>query len=137
MVPACLRAATVARRGHGVRGPLFRRHTTPSRPAAAGPRKNRRPTSRPAPACESRRWSGSGPTWSWRTDQVKSGTPDARLEAQQILKYWQHDAALAGVRDKTELSKLPEDERAAWGNFWAQVDALLEKLTFQVNSPSR
>ena len=73
----------------------------------------------------------------WRTDQVKSGTPEARLEAQQILKYWQHDAALACVRDKTELSKLPEDERAAWGNFWAQVDALLEKLTFQANSPSR
>ena len=73
----------------------------------------------------------------WRTDQIKSGTPEARLEAQHILKFYQRDAALACVRGKAELAKLPEDERTAWGNFWAQVDEQLAKLTVQTNSHSR
>jgi tetratricopeptide (TPR) repeat protein len=37
-------------------------------------------------------------------------------------------AACAAVREEAALARLPEDERAAWGRFWAEVAALRQKL---------
>ena len=90
----------------------------------------------PRPACESRHWNGSGqPGLADRSGQVRhAGGPPRR---QQILKFWQRDADLACVHDKTELSKLPADERAAWGLLGSGGCLLLAKLTVQANSPSR
>jgi serine/threonine-protein kinase len=41
------------------------------------------------------------------------------------LRAWQTDDALAGVRDRAALAKLPEDERQEWQRLWADVAALL------------
>jgi serine/threonine-protein kinase len=41
------------------------------------------------------------------------------------LRGWQADKALAAVRDEEELAKLPEAERAAWGELWAEVEKLV------------
>jgi tetratricopeptide (TPR) repeat protein len=41
------------------------------------------------------------------------------------LTTWQTDAALAGLRDRASLEKLPDDERRQWQRFWADVDAAL------------
>jgi hypothetical protein len=43
------------------------------------------------------------------------------------LQYWQRDSALAGVREKAALAKLPEDERKKWQKLWADVADLLRR----------
>jgi hypothetical protein len=43
------------------------------------------------------------------------------------LQHWQKDADLAGLRGKEALAKLPEAERAAWEQFWTDVEKLLKK----------
>jgi hypothetical protein len=45
----------------------------------------------------------------------------------RTLLHWQKDPDLATVRDPDSLRKLPEAEQVAWGNLWAQVDALLAR----------
>jgi hypothetical protein len=44
-----------------------------------------------------------------------------------MLRHWQQDPDLAGVRDAAELEKLPEAERAEWKKLWEDVAALLKK----------
>ena len=46
---------------------------------------------------------------------------------QNEVHFWQEDGWLSGVRDKNALVKLPEDERAAWQQLWADVAALLKR----------
>jgi tetratricopeptide (TPR) repeat protein len=41
------------------------------------------------------------------------------------LAPWQTDPALASVRDRAALAKLPDAERAQWQRLWADVTALL------------
>jgi tetratricopeptide (TPR) repeat protein len=41
------------------------------------------------------------------------------------LRAWQTDPALAGVRDRAALEKLPAAECKQWRRLWADVDALL------------
>ena len=41
---------------------------------------------------------------------------------QQRLREWQQDADFAGVRGEA-LAKLPEAERKAWQQLWADVEA--------------
>jgi hypothetical protein len=43
----------------------------------------------------------------------------------RALQSWRADPALAGVRDEAGLAKLPSAERATWGEFWAEVQKLL------------
>jgi superkiller protein 3 len=45
----------------------------------------------------------------------------------QTLRNWRAEKALAGVRDDKGLAKLPPAERAAWGEFWAEVETLLKR----------
>jgi tetratricopeptide (TPR) repeat protein len=47
---------------------------------------------------------------------------------QPHLARWQKDANLASVRDKEALDRLPEDEREAWRQLWADVAGLLKKV---------
>jgi hypothetical protein len=51
-----------------------------------------------------------------------------RAAVRQQLQHWRKDTDLAGVRDKDALAKLPEAERATWQQFWADVDALLQRV---------
>jgi tetratricopeptide (TPR) repeat protein len=45
----------------------------------------------------------------------------------QLLEPWQKTPDLESVRGQEALAKLPEAERAAWQQLWADVEALLKK----------
>jgi eukaryotic-like serine/threonine-protein kinase len=44
----------------------------------------------------------------------------------RVLESWRTDKGLAGVRDEEGLAKLPQGERAAWGELWAEVEKVLK-----------
>ena len=77
----------------------------------------------------------------WLRDNLKEyakqleGT-DAKTHqgVQQTLQHWQKDPDLANVRDADALAKLPEAERAAWQEFWTEVETLRQKAP-AANSP--
>ena len=46
---------------------------------------------------------------------------------QQTLRHWQQDADFAGVRGDA-LAKLPEAERQAWQQLWADVEQTLNRV---------
>jgi hypothetical protein len=50
-----------------------------------------------------------------------------RSHLARSLASWRKEAALAGLRDKAELDKLPAEERAACEKLWADVAALLKQ----------
>jgi hypothetical protein len=52
---------------------------------------------------------------------LTSSQPENRQLIVRTLWYWQHDSALAGIRDKPALDKLPESELKAFAQFWAEV----------------
>jgi tetratricopeptide (TPR) repeat protein len=49
---------------------------------------------------------------------------DGELSAQSVAA-WQTDPALASVRDRAALTKLPDVEREPWQRFWADVAAVV------------
>ncbi len=49
-----------------------------------------------------------------------------RTFAMQALRHWKGCSDLAGIRDATAVSKLPEPERKEWQSLWAEVEALLD-----------
>lgn len=51
-----------------------------------------------------------------------------RLAVRALVAKWKTDADLASIREKEALETLPEDDRAPFLEFWANVDALLAKL---------
>ena len=57
-------------------------------------------------------------------------TRRAREELSVALERWLRGTGLASVRGKA-LEKLPEDARDQWGEFWTEVDELLEYLRSQ------
>ncbi|MEO2088917.1 MAG: hypothetical protein ABGY75_05395 [Gemmataceae bacterium] len=46
----------------------------------------------------------------------------------QVLRHWQRDGDLAGLRDNVALADIPADERKAFAQLWADVAVLLEKV---------
>jgi tetratricopeptide (TPR) repeat protein len=58
---------------------------------------------------------------------LDSGDANARQVVAQTVQHWQVDPDLAGIRDGDALAKLPEAERKAWQDLWAEVDALLAR----------
>jgi Tfp pilus assembly protein PilF len=60
--------------------------------------------------------------------------PERRNEVRQKLQHWQKDADLVSVRDAKALAELPEAERAAWQQLWAEVETLRQKAA-AANSP--
>jgi WD40 repeat protein len=50
-----------------------------------------------------------------------------RQGLRQRLSFWLQDDNLATIRDAKELAALPEPERKAWQQLWADVAALLKK----------
>jgi serine/threonine-protein kinase len=55
------------------------------------------------------------------TKHLDSGNPQAQAALQQTLLHWQHDPDLAGIREPTALGRLPEAERQACRQLWAEV----------------
>jgi serine/threonine-protein kinase len=54
-------------------------------------------------------------------------SPDSASNAWYFLNYWRKDPDFSGIRDKQHLARLPEAEQVAWNNFWAHVDALIDR----------
>jgi serine/threonine-protein kinase len=57
---------------------------------------------------------------------LKGDKPDV-AGVRQRLEHWRQDPDLAGIRNRDALDQLPEAERDAWQQLWAEVDALLKK----------
>jgi serine/threonine-protein kinase len=55
--------------------------------------------------------------------------PERRKEVRQKLHHWQQDADLASVRGQEALAQLPEAERTAWQQLWAEVETLRQKTS--------
>jgi hypothetical protein len=58
---------------------------------------------------------------------LDAGSAELKAKVAPILTHWKTDSDLAGIRDEKELAKLPEEERAAVGQLWKDVDELLKK----------
>jgi hypothetical protein len=69
------------------------------------------------------------------TTVLDKGPPRARPVAQQTLCGWQKDPDLARLRDKDALAKLPEAERKAWGQLWADVATLVKRAQPRPDKP--
>ena len=57
------------------------------------------------------------------------GNPNTRQAVQQLLAHWQEDTDLAALREAKSLASLPQKERAAWQQLWADVAALRKKCS--------
>jgi tetratricopeptide (TPR) repeat protein len=55
--------------------------------------------------------------------------PTARRAVRQGLEHWLEDTDLISVRDKAALERLPDGERDAWRQLWADVEALLQRVS--------
>jgi tetratricopeptide (TPR) repeat protein len=64
----------------------------------------------------------------WRL-RILDGNPRDRADGAAVLRHWQGDAALVGVRHPWSLLRLPADERRPWQKLWADVDELLQKAS--------
>ncbi len=62
-----------------------------------------------------------------RSKQLLAAKPAERTKVQQVLRHWQKDTDLAGIRDEAALTKLPADEQKAFAQLWAAVAELLKK----------
>jgi tetratricopeptide (TPR) repeat protein/tRNA A-37 threonylcarbamoyl transferase component Bud32 len=58
---------------------------------------------------------------------AESKKAEDRAMAEQILKRWQQDPDLAGIRDENAVAKLPPDEQERCKKLWANVAALLKQ----------
>jgi serine/threonine-protein kinase len=65
----------------------------------------------------------------WWAKKIETGTAQARTPARSRLQLSQSDSALAGVRDRDRLARLPDEERAQWERLWSDVDALLRRAS--------
>ena len=55
------------------------------------------------------------------------GDPNERRRAQERLRSWRSEPALAGLRDATAVALLPADEQESCKRLWAEVQAMLAK----------
>jgi tetratricopeptide (TPR) repeat protein len=60
---------------------------------------------------------------------AEGGTPQARAAAARALAWWLEDPDLAGLRDESALANLPAAERDACRQLWADVAALLRRVS--------
>jgi serine/threonine-protein kinase len=73
---------------------------------------------------ERARWRQRALDW-LRADLVAWARATDRARVLRVLKHWQQDRDLAGVRGGEALAKLPPEERAGWQRLWADVAAAL------------
>jgi tetratricopeptide (TPR) repeat protein len=59
--------------------------------------------------------------------RITDGNPRDMEDAAAMLRRWQTDAGLGGVRHPWSLLHLPADERRSWQTLWADVAELLKK----------
>jgi serine/threonine-protein kinase len=61
--------------------------------------------------------------WGRRAKDAKG-----RADIDSTLRHWRRHPHLAGVRDPAAVAQLPDDERPAWQQLWADVEALLGRV---------
>jgi tetratricopeptide (TPR) repeat protein len=61
------------------------------------------------------------------TKELAAVKPPDRRQVAEIMRHWQQDSDLAGLREAAGLARLPDAERQAWKELWAEVAALLVK----------
>jgi tetratricopeptide (TPR) repeat protein len=66
--------------------------------------------------------------------QLADADAKTRQAVQQTFQHWKKNADLNSVRGEEALAQLPEAERAAWQQFWAEVETLRQKAA-AANSP--
>jgi tetratricopeptide (TPR) repeat protein len=71
---------------------------------------------------------------SW-TRRVEAGPPRARQPVIQTFQHWRTDPDLAGLRDQTEVAKLPEAEQKTCREFWVELDKLDKKASEKKATP--
>src|SRR5439155_7963848 len=59
--------------------------------------------------------------------RLRGSDAKGRAEAENTLRPWRYELALAGLRDASALAQLPADERAGWQRLWPDVDALMAR----------
>jgi serine/threonine-protein kinase len=64
----------------------------------------------------------------WRAKELENAAPDERTSTWQLLRNWQSDPDLAGVRDLEGLIHLPDNEREQWERLWSDVDGVLRRV---------
>jgi serine/threonine protein kinase/Flp pilus assembly protein TadD len=62
---------------------------------------------------------------------AEHGPPQGRQAVEPMLRHWQTDSDLAGVRDAGALAKLPKDESQDWQKLWTDVALVLRKAAGQ------
>jgi serine/threonine protein kinase/tetratricopeptide (TPR) repeat protein len=55
--------------------------------------------------------------------------PQVKAQVSPTLQHWKEDSDLISIRDEKELAKLPEAEREAFRQLWAEVDQLLARAS--------
>ena len=70
------------------------------------------------------------------TKILENCTRAACSAAQETMKHWRQDGDLTGIRDQAGLAKLPAEERALFGQLWADVTRLLDTVTANVTEDS-
>jgi serine/threonine-protein kinase len=83
-----------------------------------------------------RRWREQARQWlraeldAWAVVQKRGDAAELKT-LRQAVQYWREDGWLSGVRDAKALAQLPEAERQAWQQLWADVAALLNRAAEQ------
>jgi hypothetical protein len=77
------------------------------------------------------RWRQQALAWlradlTYGTMLLQTGLPGVKEVVSLRLRRWKAEADLTGIRDEDDLKQLPETERRAWREFWAEVEALIE-----------
>ncbi|MFT3882419.1 MAG: protein kinase [Gemmatales bacterium] len=60
----------------------------------------------------------------------KTGKSDEQSNIAKLVKQWQENKELAGIRDQSALNQLPQNERQQWQQFWAEVTKLSREDPF-------
>jgi serine/threonine-protein kinase len=79
---------------------------------------------------ERQRWRKQAHAWlqhelGLRTEEIRQGSRNSRILAARILKQWQTDPDLAGLREPSALEKLPAEECQQVRRFWSEVATVL------------
>jgi hypothetical protein len=61
------------------------------------------------------------------TKLLENGPPGARVQALMNMEHWQEDADIASIREEAAVAKLPQEERAALTQLWADVASVLKR----------
>jgi tetratricopeptide (TPR) repeat protein len=81
---------------------------------------------------EKAQWRGQALGWlradlaAWTKEMAKN-TPEAHTAVREMMRHWQADLDLAGVRGPEALAKLPEAERQEWQKLWDDVADRLKR----------